>query len=121
MARGPERPADGPDERRDPRGKGRRWGRGRAEPELDPTVVGEELGWIDDLRTAKHQGGELGPDGDVPAPHPGADPSWPAAEPRRPAAAPGPAPGMPPAGRPASPPTAPGPQPPAAGQPVAPP
>ncbi|MEU4638922.1 hypothetical protein AB0F90_31375 [Micromonospora chalcea] len=82
MARGPERPADGPDERRDPRAKGRRWGRGRAEPELDPTVVGEELGWIDDLRTAKQQGGELGPEGDSSAPAPG-----------RPGAAPGPAAG----------------------------
>ncbi|MFC0100416.1 hypothetical protein ACFFKH_23205, partial [Micromonospora marina] len=100
MARGPERPADGPDERRDPRGKGRRWGRGRAEPELDPTVVGEELGWIDDLRTAKQQGGELGPDEGGPAPRPDAEPSWPDGEPSRPprpAAAPGPGPGMPPA------------------------
>uniref|UniRef100_UPI00157C1052 hypothetical protein n=1 Tax=Micromonospora maritima TaxID=986711 RepID=UPI00157C1052 len=63
MARGPERPADGPDERRDPRGKGRRWGRGRAEAEPDPAVAGEEFGWIDDLRTAKQERGELGPDG----------------------------------------------------------
>ncbi|PWU51431.1 hypothetical protein DLE60_32210, partial [Micromonospora globispora] len=65
MARGPERPEDGPDERRDPRAKGRRWGRGRADAEPED-ANGEEFGWIDDLRTAKEQRTELGPDGGPP-------------------------------------------------------
>ncbi|TDC31688.1 hypothetical protein, partial [Micromonospora sp. KC213] len=64
-SRGGERPQDGPEERRDPRAKGRRWGRGRAE-EAPPEPVAEDFGWIDDLRTAKQQRGELGPDGEQP-------------------------------------------------------
>ncbi|WP_201749522.1 hypothetical protein, partial [Micromonospora sicca] len=68
MARGPERPEDGPDERRDPRAKGRRWGRGRADAEPEDAVAGEEFGWIDDLRTAKQQRAELGPEGAGPGP-----------------------------------------------------
>ncbi|MGC4853021.1 hypothetical protein ACLQ24_06385, partial [Micromonospora sp. DT4] len=62
-SRGADRPDEGPDERRDPRAKGRRWGRGRAEAEPEEPVAGEEFGWIDDLRSAKQQRGELGPDG----------------------------------------------------------
>ncbi|TDB77725.1 hypothetical protein E1165_03245, partial [Micromonospora sp. KC723] len=73
-SRGGERDQDGPDERRDSRAKGRRWGRGRAE-ETPPEPVGEEFGWIDDLRTAKQQRGELGPDGERP---PAVPPSSPA-------------------------------------------
>ncbi|PWR05218.1 hypothetical protein DKT68_28145, partial [Micromonospora acroterricola] len=91
-SRGADRPDEGPDERRDPRAKGRRWGRGRAEAEPEEPVSGEEFGWIDDLRSAKQQRTELGPDG---AP----------AEPTRPR---GGAP-VPPAGRPDGPaPAAPG-------------
>ncbi|MET7835342.1 hypothetical protein ABZS44_21275, partial [Micromonospora sediminicola] len=101
MARGPERPADGPDERRDPRAKGRRWGRGRAEAEPDPAVAGEEFGWIDDLRTAKQQRGELGPEGETPAgpgPRSGAGPVPGPGRPPGPGAppAPVPEPGRPP-------------------------
>ncbi|MEU1400724.1 hypothetical protein ABZ403_32330, partial [Micromonospora zamorensis] len=82
-SRGGDRPDEGPDEGRDPRAKTRRWGRGRAaEPEPEEPVAGEEFGWIDDLRSAKQQRTELGPDG---AP---AEPSRPAAgapaEPARP-------------------------------------
>lgn len=62
-SRGADRPDEGPDERRDPRAKGRRWGRGRAEAEPEEPVAGEEFGWIDDLRSAKQQRGELSPDG----------------------------------------------------------
>ncbi|MBM0207394.1 hypothetical protein JNW90_33750, partial [Micromonospora sp. STR1s_5] len=62
-SRGGDRPDEGPDERRDPRAKTRRWGRGRpAEPEPEAPVAGEEFGWIDDLRSAKQQRTELGPD-----------------------------------------------------------
>lgn len=59
-SRGGERPEDGPDERRDSRAKGRRWGRGKAE-EPPPEPAGEEFGWIDDLRSAKQQRGETRP------------------------------------------------------------
>ncbi|MBM0235763.1 hypothetical protein JNW91_30800, partial [Micromonospora sp. STR1_7] len=45
------------------RPKGRRWGRGRAEAEPEEPVSGEEFGWIDDLRSAKQQRTELGPEG----------------------------------------------------------
>ncbi|MBM0278874.1 hypothetical protein, partial [Micromonospora tarensis] len=63
-SRGGDRPDEGPDERRDPRAKARRWGRGRAaEAEPEEPVAGEEFGWIDDLRSAKQQRTELGPDG----------------------------------------------------------
>lgn len=63
-SRGGDRPDEGADERRDPRAKARRWGRGRAaEPEPEEPVAGEEFGWIDDLRSAKQQRTELGPDG----------------------------------------------------------
>ncbi|WP_416905235.1 hypothetical protein [Micromonospora echinospora] len=60
--RGADRPEDGPDERRDPKARGRRWGRGRSDAEPEEPVGGEELGWIDDLRTAKRQRSELGPE-----------------------------------------------------------
>ncbi|MFE7875069.1 hypothetical protein ACFUYE_32575, partial [Micromonospora humida] len=62
-SRGGEQPQDGPDERREPRAKGRRWGRGRGGDETPPEPVGEDFGWIDDLRTAKQQRTELGPEG----------------------------------------------------------
>ncbi|PZF87598.1 hypothetical protein, partial [Micromonospora endophytica] len=70
---GSERPEDGPDERR---GKGRRWGRGKSEAAREEPGGGEDLGWIDDLRSAKQQGGDLGPDGmplsePPPGPRPG--------------------------------------------------
>ncbi|MEH1102351.1 hypothetical protein V6V16_24650, partial [Micromonospora sp. CPCC 205561] len=71
-SRGSERPEDGPDERRDSRAKGRRWGRGKAEAEPEEPVSGEEFGWIDDLRSAKQQRTELGPGGAEPTPPPGA-------------------------------------------------
>lgn len=90
-SRGGDRPDEGPDERRDPRAKTRRWGRGRAaEPEPEEPVAGEEFGWIDDLRSAKQQRTELGPDG---AP----------AEPSRPAAGAPAAPAGPRTGAPAAP------------------
>ncbi|NIL43738.1 hypothetical protein HCB17_23405, partial [Salinispora arenicola] len=57
-SRGADRPEDGTDERR----KGRRWGRGKAETAADEPLGGEEFGWIDDLRTAKAQRAELGPE-----------------------------------------------------------
>ncbi|NIL59448.1 hypothetical protein HCB18_23015, partial [Salinispora arenicola] len=57
-SRGADRPEDGTDERR----KGRRWGRGKAETTADEPLGGEEFGWIDDLRTAKAQRAELGPE-----------------------------------------------------------
>ncbi|KAB1927808.1 hypothetical protein F8271_29320, partial [Micromonospora sp. ALFpr18c] len=62
-SRGADRPDESPDERRDTRPKGRRWGRGRAEAEPEEPVSGEEFGWIDDLRSAKQQRTELGPEG----------------------------------------------------------
>ncbi|MFC5945837.1 hypothetical protein ACFPZ4_30800, partial [Micromonospora harpali] len=62
-SRGSERPEDGPEEQREPRPKGRRWGRGRPDSEPEEPVAGEEFGWIDDLRSAKQQRGELGPGG----------------------------------------------------------
>ncbi len=72
------RGADQPEESADQRRKGRRWGRGKAEAAADEPVSGEEFGWIDDLRTAKAQRGELGPEGGpAPAAPPqrlGADP-----------------------------------------------
>ena len=61
-SRGGEQPQDGPDERREPRAKGRRWGRGRGGDDTPPEPAGEEFGWIDDLRTAKQQRTELGPE-----------------------------------------------------------
>lgn len=85
--RGSERPEDGPEERRDARAKGRRWGRGRSDAEPEATSGGEDFGWIDDLRTAKQERSELGPGG-APAGGPGQVPS-PAVPPVRPA------PGMP--------------------------
>lgn len=115
-SRGADRPDEGPDERRDPRAKGRRWGRGRAEAEPEEPVAGEEFGWIDDLRSAKQQRSELGPDGAAvepagprggapvppdgpvpPTPHRG-DPDGPAA--RRPAGGPWPGDAPPPGRRP---------------------
>ncbi|TWJ30043.1 hypothetical protein JD81_03579 [Micromonospora sagamiensis] len=60
--RGAERPEEGPDERRDPKARGRRWGRSRSEAEPEEPVAGEEFGWIDDLRTAKRQRTEIGPE-----------------------------------------------------------
>ncbi|PWU57914.1 hypothetical protein DLJ47_01025, partial [Micromonospora sp. S4605] len=76
-SRGSERPEDGPDERRDSRAKGRRWGRGKAEAEPEEPISGEEFGWIDDLRTAKQQRTELGPGGGAPEPTPPARPGAP--------------------------------------------
>ncbi len=79
-ARGSDRPDDGPDEGREPRAKGRRWGRGGRSDDVveEPEVSGEELGWIADLRTAKEQRSDLGPGGaDGPAP------AEPTARPRR--------------------------------------
>ena len=93
-SRGGDRPDEGPDERRDPRAKTRRWGRGRAaEPEPEEPAAGEEFGWIDDLRSAKQQRTELGPDGAPAEPNrprgglPPADPTGPPAQvtPRTPA------------------------------------
>ncbi|NGM11263.1 hypothetical protein ENC19_00495 [Verrucosispora sp. CWR15] len=55
-----DRPDEGPDARR---GKGRRWGRGRSEAAPEESAGGEDFGWIDDLRSAKQQRTELGPDG----------------------------------------------------------
>ncbi|MBQ0992296.1 hypothetical protein KBX08_19670, partial [Micromonospora sp. H61] len=87
-SRGGDRPDEGPDERRDPRAKTRRWGRGRpAEPEPEQPAAGEEFGWIDDLRSAKQQRAELGPDGAPAEPNrprggmPPADPAGPPAQP----------------------------------------
>lgn len=57
------RGADQPEESADQRRKGRRWGRGKAEAAAAEPVGGEEFGWIDDLRTAKAQRAELGPEG----------------------------------------------------------
>lgn len=116
-SRGGDRPDEGPDERRDPRAKTRRWGRGRAaEPEPEEPVAGEEFGWIDDLRSAKQQRTELGPDGAPAEPNrprggmPPADPTGPPAPaaPRTPAEPAGPRGGgpesaAPPAARPGEP------------------
>ncbi|MET8838392.1 hypothetical protein ABZV78_31450, partial [Micromonospora sp. NPDC004540] len=92
MARGPERPADGPDEGRDPRAKGRRWGRGKADAEPEAATAGEEFGWIDDLRTAKQQRSDLGPDGEAPGAVPpargGVPPAAPGSRPGPPASEP---------------------------------
>ncbi|MFD1085065.1 hypothetical protein [Micromonospora andamanensis] len=55
-----DRPDEGPEARR---GKGRRWGRGKSEPVPEEPGGGEDFGWIDDLRSAKQQRAELGPDG----------------------------------------------------------
>ncbi|WP_236146073.1 hypothetical protein, partial [Verrucosispora sp. SN26_14.1] len=54
-----ERPEDGQEERRP---KGRRWGRSKPEAAPEDPGPGEDFGWIDDLRSAKQQRGELGPD-----------------------------------------------------------
>ncbi|KAB1128979.1 hypothetical protein F6X68_29615, partial [Micromonospora sp. AMSO12t] len=78
-SRGSERPEDGPEERRDSRAKGRRWGRGKAEAEPEEPISGEEFGWIDDLRSAKQQRTELGPGGLEPASPPGPRPGDPTA------------------------------------------
>ncbi|HET6483710.1 MAG TPA: hypothetical protein VFG35_27220, partial [Actinoplanes sp.] len=63
--RGADRPDDDADPRDEQGGgrKGRRFGRGRPEPQPDePAVVGqEETGWLDDLRTAKERRGAIGP------------------------------------------------------------
>ena len=92
-SRGADRPDEGPDERRDPRAKGRRWGRGRAEAEPEEPVAGEEFGWIDDLRSAKQQRGGLGPErGSAGQPAASAQsPAGPGPRPRPDAASPGPA------------------------------
>ncbi|MBF9132641.1 hypothetical protein I0C86_27345 [Plantactinospora sp. S1510] len=77
-SRGSERGEDGHDERREPRGKGRRWGRGKPEPAAvpeEPEVSGEELGWIADLRTAKEQQADIGPAGGTSADPPVRPPS----------------------------------------------
>ncbi|MFC3386841.1 hypothetical protein ACFOHP_33530, partial [Couchioplanes caeruleus subsp. azureus] len=59
--RGAERPDDYDDQRTEQTGRGRRlFGRGRPEP-LEQEVPREETGWLDDLRTAKEQGGSIGP------------------------------------------------------------
>ncbi|HEX5202629.1 MAG TPA: hypothetical protein VFW27_22075, partial [Actinoplanes sp.] len=61
-SRGAERPDDEADLRKDAGSrKGRRFGRGRAEPEVPEDVPQEETGWLDDLRTAKQQRGAIGP------------------------------------------------------------
>ncbi len=70
-SRGSDRGDDGHDERREPRGRGYRWGRGRPEEApREPEVSGEELGWIADLRTAKERRGAIGPDDADPAARP---------------------------------------------------
>ncbi|HEY8534437.1 MAG TPA: hypothetical protein VIL44_11320 [Micromonospora sp.] len=61
-SRDPERPADGPDERRDSRGTVLRWRRGRGERESAPPMSQEELGWLTDLRIAKEQRVSIAPD-----------------------------------------------------------
>lgn len=72
------RGADQPEESADRRRKGRRWGRGKVEATAGEPGTGEEFGWIDDLRTAKAQRAELGPeDGpgrSTPPQRPDADP-----------------------------------------------
>ena len=46
------------------RSRGRRWGRGGRPEDEQEQVSGEELGWLDDLRTAKAQRGSIGPGDD---------------------------------------------------------
>jgi hypothetical protein len=48
------------------RGKGKRWGRAKPDRSEEIELQGEDLGWLDDLRSAKQDQADIGPDGTAP-------------------------------------------------------
>ncbi len=61
-SRGADRPDDDSEQRGEQTGRSRRlFGRAKQEPAAQEQVPGEEIGWLDDLRTAKEQRAAIGP------------------------------------------------------------